>query len=239
LKVVIPKQAKAIKEGGIHTKGVLYYTHVNGTTVTKDASNDLYFMPDNILFDASLLIPPTSQPQNPNKGDVWIDTANSTAYMYCSDNGWGEDASYDGWEVIPNFLFEDELQGSMKTFIKNGGTYQQYICSKNIKLFSNYDSSQDYTAGDIVECGLIYANNGVVSQNYGVPYKCIADVPSSEAKAPFDDPLHWERLPFYNQLALFDKYLNTILRTRNQNWNLKYENLSDVDFAAILNPKGT
>ena len=236
MKVVIPKMADNIQ------MTIKYINNSLGTTL--DATNDLYYLPSNIIFNNNLLHFKDTIPDNPKVGDVYDD--NGTVVMYCSDGTW-QDTGYDSssWDVVNNYLLTSETTGAMKTYLDNGGHFTQSTCANVIQHFPVYDKTADYNIGDIVEIGLgvIYPDGSTSNYPYGVPYKCITTHSSgtdgSTAKDPLTEPTYWERLPFYNQFAIYDKFINTTWKTRNQDMVLDYENITDIDFAAILNPKGT
>jgi len=237
VKVVVPKKADGV------TSKIVYYN--DSLSTTKDATDDLYNFADNIIFANNLVEFHTVQPVSSKVGDIYHNTDDDKVYMYCSDGTW-KDTNFDGWGTVPNFLINDKtLPKVYRDYLNNGGTYVKSTCDNVISHFPIYDKDTDYTAGDIVEVGIAYVQGSTTSmQSMGVPYKCLTTHAAADgAKDPLTEPTYWERLPFYNQLALYDKFINTKANTKNQDLNLQYgfngEDISDIDFAAILNPKGS
>ena len=238
MRVVVPKESG----GG---NGKLYYNNYN-TGSTAPIEKDITYIPNNILLDSSLLRVDTSPPPIPNTGDVYHNVSSDKYYIYCADGTWKETIyPVFSWGVIQNHLLKDELTGAMKDYVDRGGAYQDNVCPNVIQYFPVYDNTADYTVGDIVEIGfrLILPNGNAHYNSTGVPFKCLTThsggSDGSTAKDPLTEPTYWERLPFYNQFAIYDNFINTTWKTRNQDMFLNYQNISDIDFAAILNPQGT
>jgi len=113
--------------------------------------------------------------------------------------------------------------------------------------FPAWNESEDYYVGDLVVLDLHYSkynpstgSNLKVEANRTVLFKALGD---NKGVNPLKNPLMWEAQPYFNQLAVFDKFISTSWTSFNQDIQFIFSDVDGVDTTydtvAVLGVDGT
>ena len=128
----------------------------------------------------------------------------------------------DNLQFIESIVRTDKLEGD-NLKIKVGG-YPPYDSNATIKKEFIFN----------IKITIFNKDRHTTTTSYKVPFRALVDNPTT---SPLESALEWEQLPFYGQLALFDKYLNTKC-VMPSFMGLSYDFTGDIDAIAVLNLQG-